>query len=194
MMYDISIQNNFGGVTMTREEAVVCIHKLNYIYLSLNKCMIDDWEKIVQLGGLTYPQSKLLIILRENGECTMSMIAEKGLWHMSTVTELVNRMDKEGYVEKQIDQMDKRVVRVRITQKGIDVLDSTKRLYYKNSDVFNALLNMDKKDLDNSFDIIVKVCKNIKHVTGPCPLSDYMEKIENPKCNCLDIMNSVYRE
>lgn len=179
---------------MTREEAVITIHKLNFLYLSLNKCMIDDWEKIVQLGGLTYPQAKLLIILTECGECTMSTIADKGFWHMSTVTELVNRMEKEGYVGRKIDQIDKRVVKVHITQKGREVLDNTKRLYYKHSDAYNALLSMDKKDLDNAFDIITKVCKNIKHIDGPCPLSIYMEKAEKPTCNCLDIMRSVYEE
>lgn len=179
---------------MDREEAVKSIHKLNYVYLAMNKCLIDDWEKIVQFGGLTYPQAKLLIILRENGECTMSMIAEKGLWHMSTVTELVNRMEKEGYVKKQIDHIDKRVVRVHITQQGIDILDNTKKLYYKYSDAFNALLDMDKKELDAAFETIAKVCKNIKHITGPCPLSIALEKAEHPTCNCIDIMKTVCEE
>lgn len=179
---------------MDKEEAVISIHKLNYVYLAMNKCLTDDWEKIFQMGGLTYPQSKLLIILRETGECTMSKIAEKGLWHMSTVTELVNRMEKEGYIEKAIDLIDKRVVNVRITQKGIDVLDNTKKLYYKHSDAYNALLNLDKEELDAAFDTIAKVCRNIKHITGPCPLTMALEKAEHPTCNCIDIMKCVCGE
>ncbi|MEA4961933.1 MarR family winged helix-turn-helix transcriptional regulator [Lutispora sp.] len=176
---------------MNKEDALISLHKLNYVYLATNKCVIDDWEKIVQLGGLTYPQTKLLIILKEGGQATMSQIAERGLWHMSTVTELVNRMDKEDLLRKQIDQIDKRVVKVDITEKGVEVLNHTKRLYFKNSDIFKGLLSMDKKDLDAAFDVFASICRNTKGVVGPCGLTTALETAENPKCNCLEILNSL---
>lgn len=179
---------------MDKEAAVISIHKLNYVYLAMHKCVIDDWEKIVQLGGLTYPQTKLLIILRESGQSTMSQLAEKGFWHMSTVTELVNRMDKEGMVKKQIDHIDKRVVKVNITEKGLETLNNTKRLYYKNSDIFHALLDMDKKELDVAFNTFAKICRSTKGIEGPCVLSIALEKIENPSCNCLEILRSMEEE
>lgn len=179
---------------MNKEEALISVHKLNYVYLAMNKCFVDDWEKIVQLGGITYPQSKLLIILKENGQSTMSQLAEKGYWHMSTVTELANRMEKEKLVQKHIDQIDKRVVRVDITEKGIKTLDNTKRLYYRNSDIFNALIGMNKQDLDVAFDVFSKICKNTKGIEGPCMLSIAMESIEHPKCNCLEILRSLDEE
>lgn len=176
---------------MDKEAALISLHKLNYVYLAVNKCFIDDWEKIVQMGGLTYPQAKLLIILKEGGQSTMSQIAERGLWHMSTVTELVNRMDKEDLVSKRIDQIDKRVVKVDITEKGVEVLNHTKRLYFRNSDIFRGLLAMDKKDLDAAFDVFAKICRNTKGVVGPCGLTTALEMVEHPKCNCLEILNSL---
>lgn len=179
---------------MDKEAALISVHKLNYVYLAMNKCFVDDWEKMVQMGGLTYPQTKLLIILKESGQSTMSQLAEKGFWHMSTVTELANRMEKDKLVEKHIDQIDKRVVRVDITEKGIQTLNNTKRLYYKKSDIFNALIGMDKQELDAAFDTFSKICKNTKGIEGPCMLSIALDSVEHPKCNCLEILRSLDEE
>lgn len=164
---------------MDKTQAYICVHKLNLIHQGLNKCFVDDWENIVSLGGLTFPQTKLLIILKENGQCNMSKLSEKGFWHMSTVTELVSRMEKEGYVSKYIDQVDKRVVMVKITSKGIEALDNTELLYFNNSKIFNALLKMDKEDMDKACDVLCKVCKNVKGIEGRCKMEENLESFEN---------------
>lgn len=164
---------------MNKFDAFISVHKLNLIYQGLNKCFIDDWENIVSLGGLTFPQTKLLTILLENGQSNMSQLSEKGFWHMSTVTELVNRMEKEGYLSKCIDQIDKRIVRVEITNKGKESLENTKMLYFNNSKIFNALINMNKEDLDKACDTLCNICKGVKGIEGHCKMEETLESFEN---------------
>ncbi|WHH57885.1 MarR family transcriptional regulator [Petroclostridium sp. X23] len=51
-----------------------------------------------------------------------------------TVTQLVNGLESNGFVERSIDPEDRRVVQIRLTEKGEDVIK-------KASDAFHASLN-----------------------------------------------------
>ncbi len=61
------------------------------------------------------------------GPQTMSILSQSLGIAKSTTTGLIKRLEKEGFVEREVKSDDKRVVFVKITQKGVDVINSVIR-------------------------------------------------------------------
>jgi DNA-binding MarR family transcriptional regulator len=73
---------------------------------------------------LTAQQFNVLRILRgqfPNGITTME-IRKRLLDKMSDTSRMVDRLERDGWVEKKKDEIDRRLVSVNISQKGLDVL------------------------------------------------------------------------
>ena len=74
--------------------------------------------------GITHAQFNVLRILRGRHpeQYTCSQIAERLLDRTPDVTRLLVRLERNGWVDRQRDQQDRRVVRVSITDTGLDLL------------------------------------------------------------------------
>ncbi len=68
--------------------------------------------------NITNPQFNALLTLRENQDITMGELCDKLLLACSTATDLVDRMEKNGFLERKRDSQDRRVIRLSITDKG----------------------------------------------------------------------------
>lgn len=73
--------------------------------------------------GLTIAQIGLLFTLHETDRQPVGVLAEALHTRPATVTGLVTRLERAGYVHRGDDEMDRRVVRVAITPKGRSVLE-----------------------------------------------------------------------
>lgn len=74
--------------------------------------------------GITQAQFNVLRILRGRHpeRYTCSQIAERLLDRTPDVTRLLVRLERNGWVDRQRDENDRRVVRVSITDTGLDLL------------------------------------------------------------------------
>ena len=72
--------------------------------------------------GLTHPQLILLTVLDAAGESTMTALTEKMGTTMGAVTNLADRLVHAGLVEREHDTEDRRVVKVRLTDKGRELV------------------------------------------------------------------------
>jgi DNA-binding MarR family transcriptional regulator len=74
--------------------------------------------------GLSPTQYNALRILRGAGPDGLpcSQIGERMLTHDPDITRLIDRLEKRGWVARTRDKRDRRVVRARITSKGLDLL------------------------------------------------------------------------
>jgi DNA-binding MarR family transcriptional regulator len=81
--------------------------------------------------GLTHPQHQLLLAIKGHpGERpTIGELADYLLLRHHSTVELVNRVQKGGYVERVKDDKDGRVVRVVLTEKGTASLDRLTQLH-----------------------------------------------------------------
>lgn len=68
--------------------------------------------------GLTGPQLSVAKILEDLGDLSLSELSEKINAQNSTVTGIVDRMEREGLVERKRSSDDRRVVHIRLTRKG----------------------------------------------------------------------------
>lgn len=86
--------------------------------------------------GVSIPQSFVLYCLLEDNGITLKEIGNRTLIDSSSMTVLVDKLEKEELVERQLDPQDRRAIRVFITEKGRKVADEIYRIGTK----FNAYL------------------------------------------------------
>jgi DNA-binding MarR family transcriptional regulator len=76
-------------------------------------------QKLMISTGTHY----VLSILEKEGPLTMTDISRKLVIPKPNVTPLIDKLIELGYVERLADEHDRRIVKVKITGKGIDVID-----------------------------------------------------------------------
>ncbi|MCM1989169.1 MarR family winged helix-turn-helix transcriptional regulator [Oceanirhabdus seepicola] len=136
-----------------------------YFISKTKKKMINFIEKKLKekgLNDLVPSYGNILTVLYDNdGKLTMKEIGELIGKDKSTVTVLVNKLSKLGYVKKEKSKEDRRVTYVKTTEKSIEIEekfnDISKEVYltaYKDFSVEEkeVLLKLLKK-LNNNFDL-----------------------------------------
>jgi MarR family transcriptional regulator, 2-MHQ and catechol-resistance regulon repressor len=87
------------------------------------------WEKNLASLGLTLTELRILRVLSRDGPSPMAKVATELYMTPASITGLVDRLEGDGMVERERSLHDRRVVRVRATQKGKDSFDRGLRLY-----------------------------------------------------------------
>jgi MarR family transcriptional regulator, organic hydroperoxide resistance regulator len=82
----------------------------------------QNGRKILTNYPITSPQFVALQWLVENEELTIGELSNKISLAFSTTTDLVDRMEKNELVERVKDSKDKRVVRIRVLDKGRQII------------------------------------------------------------------------
>lgn len=94
---------------------------------------------------VTVAERHLLIELASAKEPIMGELAERLLLDKSTISRLIARALKKGYVQTVVDQKDKRRRFVHITKKGIGVLNTFEPIAFAQTK--NALLTLKPKEI-----------------------------------------------
>jgi DNA-binding MarR family transcriptional regulator len=87
----------------------------------------SDFDKIFESLGITLLQFNCLRILRrdvDNAGMPTGMLGRHMLTRVPDVPRLLDRLVKAGLIERLPSPTDRRVVLVRLTQKGIDLADA----------------------------------------------------------------------
>ena len=82
-----------------------------------NAYIVESLER-AGLTAVVPSHGDVMKLLFENGACNMSELARRVGRTKSTMTVLVNKLEKEGYVRKISDPEDSRGVLVELTSKG----------------------------------------------------------------------------
>lgn len=93
-----------------------------------------EGREIINELNITIPQFTALQILINNGSMTIGELSQKMALACSTITDLVDRMEKTELVTRKKDDKDKRVVIVEVLPKGFDILEKVlnkRRKYLK---------------------------------------------------------------
>lgn len=91
------------------------LRKVDYIIRKNGRMILSDF-------GITVPQFTALQALINNGDMTIGELSQQMDLACSTITDLIDRMEKNELVKREKDQKDKRVVRVVVLTKGHDIL------------------------------------------------------------------------
>jgi len=91
---------------------------LCFAMYSANLAVNRLYKPLLDKLGLTYPQYLVLAALYDEDNQTVGNLGDKLFLDSSTLTPLLKRMEKTGYLSRQRDPHDERQVRIRLTQRG----------------------------------------------------------------------------
>ncbi len=78
-------------------------------------------EDALEAVGLSMAKHGVLTHLAEAGEpMTLSELAERASCVRSNITQLIDRLEAEGLVQRVDDHEDRRIIRARLTRAGVD--------------------------------------------------------------------------
>jgi DNA-binding MarR family transcriptional regulator len=92
------------------------LRKVDYIIRLKGRKILNDFN-------ITVPQFTALQILINNGELTIGELSQKMALACSTITDLIDRMEKSELVIREKDEKDKRVVRIEVLPVGYEIVE-----------------------------------------------------------------------
>ncbi len=88
--------------------------------------VINQYNPYLKPLGITYTQYLVFLVLWEQQEATVGEICRRLFLDNGTITPLIKKMEKDGYVVRKRSEEDERVVKVSITEKGIALREGAK--------------------------------------------------------------------
>lgn len=111
--------------------------------------------KTIKESGLTISQFGVLEVLYNKGDLRIGEIMEKILTTSGNITVVIKNLEKDGFIKKISDPLDKRSTIISITDKGIKVIEEILPDHIKNiNNIFDVLTDEEKivlKDILNKF-------------------------------------------
>ncbi len=97
------------------------------VYLLLQQLLFQgkhNAQKIAEHYGLTALQANVLIILKEDEPKPMKVLSDYFMCDASTVTGLVDRMEKRGLTLRQPHPSDRRITLIALTSEGVKLREA----------------------------------------------------------------------
>lgn len=109
--------------------------------------------------GLTMPQYQLLLAAVNEKDSTLGGLSEHLNCSRGNVTGIVDRLERDGWLERERSQEDRRVITVRLTDKGAGVWDIRKEL---TMELANLSQVWDKKQREELTDLLLRMYRELK--------------------------------
>lgn len=103
-----------------KEQIDRILEAIIYLYTESRRLTKEQAARV----GLTGPQLSVTKMLEELGDLSLSELSERIRAQNSTVTGIVDRMEREGLVDRKRSAEDRRVVHIRLTDKGLKLARS----------------------------------------------------------------------
>jgi len=131
----------------------------NFLFFGIRAAM-KKIDKILgnQLGnyGVNIPQSFILLCLQDQNGITLKEIGNKTLIDSSSMTVLVDKLEKNGLVERKPDPDDRRAIRVFITARGKNIAREIKKIEIDfNSRLYDLLGEGNQKEFVHGINNII---------------------------------------
>lgn len=88
-------------------------------------------EKSLKPLGVTYPQALILLVLDEKESCWVDDIGNKLCLDIGTLSPLLKKMEKKGFILKEKDKNDERKVVVKLSPQGQDLVPLIKEKFHE---------------------------------------------------------------
>src|SRR3972149_5661551 len=110
---------------MRRKSEKLMKHELFVTLQRAAVTLMDEFAGVIRPAGLPPPKLTVLRILRGSRQepVSCSIIAERMITRDSDITRLLDRLEKQGLARRVRECPDRRVIYVRITEKGLRLLD-----------------------------------------------------------------------
>ncbi len=145
-----------AAVTDPRPEVDAIVETIIYLYTEsrrLTKGMASQF-------GLTGPQLTVIKLLETFDNLSLSSLSERIRAQNSTVTGIIDRMEREGLVRRERSTVDRRVVHIRLSDKGQKL---AKQIQVEPMEIFReALASLSQADLKDLLRLLNKLQKFVR--------------------------------
>ena len=118
----------------------------------------------VEREGLTLPQSTVLTVLADaDGPLSARALGEHCHMLASTATGVIDRLEQHGFVRRERDSNDRRVVWVSLTAAGAELGARLPRFHSRLGSAFGAL---PARDLEQMRDLVTRVVASMNEEGG----------------------------
>ena len=107
--------------------------------------LMSLFRKTTKLTQLTFPQTIALYIIPDQG-IEMSVLSKKIGIDLSTLSRLVNGLEKRGFVKRETSRKDKRIINVILKEEGILIREKLDKSF----DLIGSFIEKKLNDKNNS--------------------------------------------
>ena len=107
--------------------------------------LMSLFRKTTKLTQLTFPQTIALYIIPDQG-IEMSVLSKKIGIDLSTLSRLVNGLEKRGFVKRETSKKDKRIIEVLLKKEGILIREKLDKSF----DLIGSFIEKKLNDKNNS--------------------------------------------
>lgn len=98
--------------------------KLFVVLSRANKVLHEETNRLISSKGLNPTEFAVLELLYHKGKQPIQKIGEKILMRSGSMTYVINKLESNGYLEREVNSIDKRVTYVEITEQGKQLMSS----------------------------------------------------------------------
>ena len=107
--------------------------------------LMSLFRKTTKLSQLTFPQTIALYIIPDQG-IEMSVLSKKIGIDLSTLSRLINGLEKRGFVKRETSKKDKRIIEVLLKEEGILIREKLDKSF----DLIGSFIEKKLNDKNNS--------------------------------------------
>ncbi|MGP4066869.1 MarR family winged helix-turn-helix transcriptional regulator [Oceanobacillus sp. M65] len=132
--------------------------KLFVVLAKSYRSVMEQVEKDIQSRGLNLTDFAVLELLYHKGEQPLQKIGEKILLTSGSITYVVNKLERKGYLKRKPNTADRRVTFAVIEEKGTELLS---RIFPGHWDKIKQLMSvLDEDEKVFAINILKKLGKN----------------------------------
>jgi DNA-binding MarR family transcriptional regulator len=140
----------------TKPEVDAIVETILYLYTESRRLTKEMAREV----GLTGPQLTVIKLLESFGDLSLSSLSERIKAQNSTVTGIIDRMEREGLVRRERSTTDRRVVFIRLNDKGHKLARS---IQVEPMEIFRtALMSLTSGDVRDLLRILTKLAKKVR--------------------------------
>ncbi len=110
------------------KEAMKLTNQLCFPLYAAARCVTGLYTPWLKPLGLTYTQYLVFLVLWEQDGIPVGEICEKLMLDNGTVSPLLKKMEKAGYITRSRSQEDDRIVVITLTDQGRDLQEQAKEI------------------------------------------------------------------
>lgn len=135
------------------DEALKLDNQLCFPLYAASRNVINLYTPYLKPLGITYTQYIVFLVLWEKDGLTMGELGQKLYLDNGTLTPLIKKMEKEGYVIRKRDQADERKVTIHLTKAGKEFKEKVKDLPQK----IGSCISLPKEDALTLYKILYQI-------------------------------------
>ena len=110
--------------------------------LRASNLLVDDLKKTLKNYPINTTEFSVMEFLYSKGEKSIQEIRDRILLASGSATYVIDNLEKKGYVNRIVNQNDRRVAYIKLTEAGKDLINDIFPTHKKNTKkIFNDLTN-----------------------------------------------------